>query len=119
MKTTLFLIFLLTAFTTAFAYEFKPIKCESPRLSKSMVIRNNSVTFINKNDDTYNRAIASIAPARTQVIGKGFNQVLLHDNKKFHIHVSDVTNFNEVNDYIEIKTMEGHNIMYPISCTLK
>lgn len=119
MKKLFFAILIILICGQVFGSDFQAIKCESERLSKSLVLRNGTVTFINKEDDDQNRAVASMSPARTQMVGKALNQMLRHDGKKFHIHVENVESFNDVNDYVEIKSMEGHNIIYPINCSLK
>ena len=117
MKKTIAILFLSIITTNLLAGEFKVIKCESDRITKALVLRENSVTFIDKNNDPL-RAIASSIPARTKFVNSGLNQILSYEDKKYFIHVSNLENFNDVEDYVEMKTMEGHNIIYPIKCSL-
>ncbi|OFZ25760.1 MAG: hypothetical protein A2381_03315 [Bdellovibrionales bacterium RIFOXYB1_FULL_37_110] len=115
MKKTILILFFSIITTNVVASEFKIIKCESERMNKAFLLRENSVTFIDKENDPL-RAIASSIPARTQYVNSGINQMLNHEDKKYFIHISNLDNFSDVDDYIEMKTMEGHNIMYPIHC---
>jgi len=117
MRKTIMILFISMITSGVLASEFKMIKCESERMNKALVLRENSVTFIDKNHDPL-RAIASSIPARTQFVNSGVNQILRYEDKKYFIHVSNLENFSDVDDFIEIKTMEGHNIIYPIKCSL-
>jgi len=92
------------------------IRCETPRKSKTFAITNESVSIIQKSHLGSERSIASLA-ARTKRKGKGFTKVMNFEGNKYFIHIDDTQSFSEVNDYLYIKSPEGHQMTYPLNCS--
>lgn len=92
------------------------IKCHTPRMSKGFVIKDNSITFYSDGEYGSGRALASISKIRTKREMRGFTKVTNFEGHKYIIHISDLENFSDVNDYVVIKSRNGHNITYPIVC---
>ena len=108
------MIFVLIGYLVNAAQAFAAddrIVCSSERLNKEIVIDGTQVTFNSEWNE--GRAIASV---RTRFVGQGFTKVLNLDGHKYKIHVEDVGRFSEVDDYIAIRSPQGHEITYPLSC---
>jgi hypothetical protein len=97
---------------------FAGITCSSDRMQKDLVISKSSVAFNEYHDSSDSRSIASsnLHGVRTQKTIKGFNKIVFFEGQKHTIHIDDVSNFSDVNDYITIRSQKGHEIIYPISC---
>lgn len=94
------------------------IVCETPRGSQQMVLKNTAVSIFESVNNS-DRAIASEYNVRTNWQGSGFNKVIFKNGNKHTIHIQDVKNFSEVEDYIIIKNRNGHEVTYPLTCALK
>ena len=121
MKKTIlftFIINIILIFSTCLAAKNKsPITCESSRMSKTILIKQNSITFYNHTDYNDGRAIASIERIRTKRTGKGFSKYTEFEGKRYIIHIQNEKQLNEIDDYIVIKNKKGHKITYPLSCS--
>ncbi|HAZ11851.1 MAG: hypothetical protein A2X86_07630 [Bdellovibrionales bacterium GWA2_49_15] len=77
------------------------------------------VISINRPDAT-TRQIASSSITfeglRTKWNGKSVEKIGYFENNKHTIHIDDVSNLSNVNDYISIRSQEGHEMIYPLSC---
>lgn len=92
------------------------IVCETPRESKMIEIGLDKVTIKDHEDFGAARVVASINRVRTKNEGSGFTKVLFHSGSKHIIHVGDKNNFSELDDYLIIRSDEGHEITYPLHC---
>lgn len=113
MKT--FITFIVLGLTTqAMAAN---IVCSSPRLKKALKISNSKVAFLEESQlDGRQVASSAIKGVRTRNTAKGFDKIVQYEGHKHTIHIEDKNEFNELNDYIVIKSREGHEITYPLSC---
>lgn len=100
--------------TVSFASEAS-IYCHTPRLNKVFKIKDNKVTFFNEFDKDSKREIASVA-ARTQNVSGSYSSIVDFENHKHSIHIQNVKEFSDVNDYIIIKARSGHEVIYPLTC---
>lgn len=104
----------LALFSTAMAAS---IVCSSPRLKKSLKISNSRVAFLEESQlDGRQLASSDIAGVRTRNTAKGFTKILHYEGHKHMIHIEDTKDFSELEDYIVIKSREGHEMTYPLNC---
>lgn len=98
------------------------INCHNERMRKSFVIHKNQVTINIEREDYSGRSIASLSysqrATRTKHHANGFSKIMSFEGKKYTLHIEDTKNFSELNDYISIRSKEGHEITYPLYCTL-
>lgn len=92
------------------------ITCHTPRNSKVLVIDNQKVTISQPLKIQADRTVASVQGVRTKIEGEGFTKVLFHNGAKHTIHVENKGSFSYVDDYLIIKSAEGHEITYPLEC---
>lgn len=111
MKTLLTIA--LIAFTQSLS---AAIVCETPRESKTIEIESQTVTIKGSEEISPSRVVASIGAVRTKLQGNGFTKVLFHSGAKHIIHIEDRNSFSEVDDYLIIRSSEGHEITYPLNC---
>ncbi|MEC7277642.1 MAG: hypothetical protein VXV96_15080 [Bdellovibrionota bacterium] len=110
MKATLILISLFFQMG-AFA-----ITCQTPRGAKVLDIKSQSVAIKQPFRIDSTRAVASLNKVRTKILGNGFTKVLFHKGEKHIIHVSDKENFSNLDDYLIVRSAEGHEMTYPLEC---
>jgi late competence protein required for DNA uptake (superfamily II DNA/RNA helicase) len=94
------------------------VVCHTPRFNKVFEVQENRITFFNENDSTAKRELASVV-SRSKITVGGVTQIVNFENQKHTIHIDDLKNFSDVNDYIIIKAKSGHETTYPITCELK
>lgn len=92
------------------------IVCETPRETKKIEIGDQKVTISGPEELGPSRVVASVKAVRTKLQGTGFTKVLFHSGAKHIIHVEDKNSFSEVDDYLIIRSAEGHEITYPLNC---
>jgi len=92
------------------------ITCTTPRESKVLVIKKESVSLSKPYLDESSRSVASTSVIRTKLLGKGFTKVLFVDGNKHTIHIEDQASFSDVNDYLVIRSKMGHEMTYPLNC---
>jgi hypothetical protein len=112
MKTITTAIFFFIVTVQAWA----SITCTTPRESKVLVIKKESISLSRPYLDQGNRGVASASSIRTKVKGNGFTKVLFINGDKHTIHVEDKKSFSEVNDYLVIRSRIGHEMTYPLNC---
>jgi hypothetical protein len=49
-------------------------------------------------------------------MGNGFSKFFYVSGKKYTIHIDDKDNFSDIDDYMIIKSSNGHEITYPLNC---
>lgn len=108
------LLLLASLFSTS---ALADITCYTPRMGRKIVIQDNSVAiskpFLGKSEE---RAVASVNSVRTKLIGHGFSKILFNGGAKHIVHINDANNFSEINDYLLIRSAEGHEMTYPLTC---
>lgn len=113
MKTLFIFIFTMIAVNAQAS-----ILCHTPRLNKIFEIKDTKVTFFNEFDKSAKRELASVT-SKARPAQNGMTKIVEFENQKHTIHISDVSQFSDVNDYIIIKAKSGHEVTYPISCEQK
>ena len=101
------------------------IRCTTPRMGKELKISDTHITYIEdsiKNNEQVNgRKLASLELAfsnvRTRNTHKGFTKILSFEGHKHTIHIENKNSFNDVNDYLTIRSPQGHEIIYPLNCS--
>lgn len=94
------------------------VVCKTAFGEKEITIDNNHVAFNREDHSGVKREISSInsVKVRTQTQYKGFTKTLYIDGMKHKVHVDDVSNFSEVQDYLSITSPKGHEMTYPLTC---
>ncbi|MBL6988266.1 MAG: hypothetical protein ISR65_00725 [Bacteriovoracaceae bacterium] len=100
----------------------KTLKCTTPRMQKTFTVNKSTVTFYYEEDSIQaeqkaGRAIASAVPMRTKRTGSGFTKYFTYEGNRYTIHIDNINHLSEVDDYMTIRSSEGHEILYPITCS--
>ncbi len=93
------------------------ISCHTPRMNKVFTMTEDKVVF--EDEASVSRNIASVQKVRTKKEGMGFTKILNYEGNKYTIHIASSEKFDEVEDYLSIRSEKGHEITYPINCSLK
>lgn len=113
LKITVMTILTMSVMSSALA----KTTCYTPRMSKKIVITDKSVAiskpFLKELGE---RAVASTTSVRTKLVGSGFEKVIFSNGNKHTVHIEDKSNFSQVDDYLLIKSKEGHEMIYPLTC---
>lgn len=94
------------------------VVCKTAYGEKEITIDNDHVAFNREDDSGVKREISSVnsLKVRTHNKYKGFTKTLYIDGMKHKVHVEDVGNFSEVQDYLSITSPKGHEMTYPLTC---
>lgn len=114
MRTTIKMTLCLVVLAFA-ASSFASITCHTPRLSKAFKIENQSIAFY-QNDVAQGRKLASKTSVTTRKSQNGFVKTMKFEGQDYMIHIQDKNNLSDINDYLVIKSREGHEMTYPLSC---
>jgi hypothetical protein len=88
--------------------------CHTDRIDKKFVIEKKEVTIYNfRGDDHSGRKIAS---SITKKRSNGFDQIIHFEGNRYQLHIENRYLLNSVDDYISIRSPQGHEIIYPIKC---
>ena len=113
MKSLIFTFITLLAFNTEAS-----VLCHTPRMNKIFEVSDKKITFFNEFDSHAKRELASVS-SRTKSADTGVTKIVDFENQKHTIHISDMNNFSDVNDYIIIRSRTGHEVTYPLTCERK
>ena len=91
------------------------IVCFGPRNSHKVEISGKSIS-VSRPFSNINRNVASEISVRTRVMGNGFSKFFYLAGKKYTVHIDDQANFSDVDDYMIIRSSNGHEITYPLEC---
>ena len=94
------------------------VVCHTPRMNKIFEVADHKVTFFSEFESDAKREIASLN-SRNKPEQKGLTKIVDFENQKHTIHIADLNNFSDVEDYIIIKSKEGHEVTYPLTCSKK
>lgn len=89
------------------------IRCETMHGEKSFTINADNVAF---EKSEQGRSISSVVPASNNAIYHGIKKVLYENGNKITIHIEDIKNFSDANDYMTVADQKGHKITYPLTC---
>lgn len=92
------------------------IICTTPRESKVILIKETSVALSTPEKLLNKRTVASVSSVRTKLQGKGFTKIIYLNGIKHTIHIDNKNHFSDLNDYMVLRSQEGHEITYPITC---
>jgi hypothetical protein len=110
MKTLMLTFLSLVAFNSQAS-----VLCHTPRMNKVFEVKGNKIIFLNESAPSNKRELASVS-GRTISSVAGFTKVVNFENQKHTIHINDMNNFSDFNDYIIIKARTGHEVTYPLTC---
>lgn len=116
MKNLIILTVLLASNNIAFSAPEKEIVCHTPREARIFSIKNNSIAFTKAILFESKREVASIASVRTKKTATGFTKVLFYKGNKHTIYINNTSNFSDVEDYLVVRSREGHEMTYPLNC---
>lgn len=113
MKSLVITFFTLLTFNTEAS-----IICHTPRMNKVFEVSDKKITFFSEFDSHAKRELASVV-SRSKSSAGGITKFVDFENQKHTIHITDMNNFSDVNDYIIVRSRQGHEVTYPISCEKK
>lgn len=112
-----FILTTLISMMTSYSVSAAPqIICTTPRESKVVLIKETSVALSTPEELINSRSVASVNSVRTRHQGKGFTKIIFLEGVKHTIHIDDQNKFSDVNDYMVMRSREGHEITYPLTC---
>tara|TARA_R110000868_G_scaffold379542_2_gene645424 strand:+ start:14873 stop:15241 length:369 start_codon:yes stop_codon:yes gene_type:complete len=119
MKTlfALFLSFIALNSFAAISASSAKLVCHTPRLDKAFVVGATQVTFLDESLPAPERQLASIDGIRTKISGNGFTKIVSFEGQRHTIHVANVASPSQVEDYLVIRSREGHELTYPLDCS--
>ena len=91
--------------------------CHTPRIDKAFVVGQTQVTFLDESAEGPERQLASIEGIRTKISGNGFTKIMDFEGQRHTIHVANVNSPSQVEDYLVIRSREGHELTYPLDCS--
>lgn len=98
---------------------FKKINCHTPRHKNNFTIHKSEIIFHSPEEWKnlqYINSDRSLSSVRTKKKGRGFIKVVNFEGNSFSIHIADLKSFNEIEDYLTIRSRKGHEITYPLIC---
>ncbi len=113
MKTMFELLILSFAMLAFSVHAGEGITCSTPRENKVFTIQNDKVAF---QEMSGKRSLASQEEVQTVKKGNGMTTSLWMNGQKHIIHINDLKNFSESEDYIILRSRQGHEVIYPLSC---
>ena len=108
MKTSL-LLTILTLGLMSMSAKALELECSTPRKNITLKLKDNKLKFDG-------RFPAETIVQRSKFKGKGLQKIFFVEGDKHTLNIDDMTAFNEFNDYINIKTKQGHEMTYPVTC---
>ena len=114
----LFTILLLTSVLAGWANASEFIVCHTPTRDKVLKINTDGIG-VAKTASKGSRNIASVLNIRTFKTSHGFTKVFRYKNLDARVHIENTKSFNEANDYFTVRSTEGHQMTYPITCEIE
>lgn len=95
------------------------ITCFTPQSRQGFKLQKNSSGFTVKIlTSESNRLIASVRPERTKYHSNGLTKYIKFEGKNYTLHIENWNKFSEVDDYVAIRSAQGHEITYPLNCEI-
>lgn len=95
------------------------IVCSTPRENLSFEISKHEVALYESGAYENERSVASVANVRTRKSAKGFTKILHFEGHKYTLHIENAKQFSDVNDYLIMRSPQGHEMTYPLTCSLQ
>ena len=102
-------IFVLIISFIALSTNAMNLQCSTPRENIVIKLENNNLKFDG-------RFPAETVVQRTKLRGKSLSKIFFIAGDKHTLHIENTNAFNEFNDYINIKSRQGHEMTYPMNC---
>ena len=104
----LLLTTLLISASMSFAAPIK-VKCSTPRSNVVIKINGNNLSLDG-------RFPAETVAQRTKLSGSSITKIFYVAGEKHTIHLNDKNSFNELEDFVNIKSRKGHEMTFPLTC---
>jgi hypothetical protein len=117
---SLALLSVLTIFNSANASSKKlepSLSCTTNFGEKSFTLEEGTVAF-HRIERKAKRSISSVYEARAQKTLRGLRKSLYLNGLKHTIHIENLKNLNNGDDYLAISSPKGHKMTYPLNCKL-
>tara|TARA_B100001971_G_scaffold91031_1_gene83960 strand:+ start:30640 stop:31038 length:399 start_codon:yes stop_codon:yes gene_type:complete len=93
------------------------VSCKTNFGEKAFTIEEGTVAF-HQTENKAQRSISSVFEARSQKTHKGLRRTLYLNGNKHLIHIENVNNLNDHDDYLAVTSQKGHKMTYPLNCKL-
>jgi len=80
------------------------------------MIKNNTIALYENWNADSGRAIASIHTIQTMNVGNSVTKIMNFEGKRYYIHIENKDSTNSVDDYVAIRSKQGHEMIYPLEC---
>ncbi len=92
------------------------IQCHTPQELKGFTLTKDSIVLEEKgsqfNLKAKDRYLSSVESPEQVSINKIFD----FEGKNYRLFIKNVYNFSDVDDFVSIKSSNGHEITYPLNC---
>ncbi len=109
-------MFILLMASASNIFAAPQIICTTPRESKVVLIKESAIALSTPEKLINQRTVASVSSVRTKLEGQGFTKIIYLNGIKHTIHIENQNQFSDVNDYMVMRSQEGHEITYPLTC---
>jgi len=92
------------------------ITCHTPRGDQYLDIGENKISFYKEDSSNQQRSLASGQQTNTFKTASGFTKTLNRDKKRYTIHIENQKEYSELNDYLSVRSQDGHEMIYPLIC---
>ena len=107
MKTTLLTLILMA--TSLVSTQAMELECSTPRKNIVLKLDDNKLKLDG-------RFPAETIVQRSKTRGNSLSKIFYISGDKHTLHIENTTAFNEFDDYINIKSRQGHEMTYPVEC---
>ncbi len=112
------IIFAAMVFTTTSWAKDASLTCHTPRKLKAFSISKNSITLFQEKTLDPNRSLASLENVNTKIHKGGFTKSLMFEGIHYKIHINNMDKLSPLEDYLIMRSREGHEIIYPLNCEI-
>lgn len=115
MKKLIGLFLSITFMPTCFG-NVKSFECHTPRRLKSFKIQNEKIILEDKSQQFKVKARDRYLSSHDSEKRDSLTKTFQFEGHSYKLHIRDVNHFDEVEDFVNIKSPQGHQITYPLSC---
>jgi hypothetical protein len=131
MKTSLIFVLILIFIRISSQNAYSSINCQTNHFEHQFILEANKIAFKNdiinkqfaKKNEKKSREISSengenihFIPIKVRPGHSGIERTLYLNNNHYQIHLKDIDQFDDKNDFLVITNPLGHSMTYPLSC---
>lgn len=91
------------------------IICTGPREAETILISQAGNLSFQRHLDRSPSSVLNSGPV--QRVQNGIRKIFQHQNYQYQVVIKDLSQFSEVDDYLSIRSKQGHQITFPLYCS--